>query len=111
MRGDKDILNNLNINNTIDLSSNSYKDLSIELIVKEAVKYVINKTDMPRDLKRVLCYYGIIDHFYPDDGGAMLEGDAAKAAAVADSVEMYSSPRSVERARARRQVSDSAAED
>jgi hypothetical protein len=103
---DKDIINNLNINSNIDLTDNSYKDLDIELIIREAVKYVVNKHNMPRDLKRVLCYYGIIDHFYPTTGGS----DSIELGETVLSEKDSNPPDSVSRARSRRQVSNSTAE-
>lgn len=90
---DTSIINNLTINTTIDLTNNSYKDWSIDSIIKEAVKYVVHKDSMPRDLKHVLCYYGIIDHFYPSS-----DTDSEEDAELTE--EMLRSTSSVERARA-----------
>jgi hypothetical protein len=100
------IINNLNINSNIDLTNNSYKDLDIELIIKEAVKYVIHKDNMPRDLKRVLCYYGIIDHFYPTTGGSDAVDDGDQECPDG----MHSPPESVRRAHPRRSVPNDPAE-
>ena len=58
--------NNLTINSRVELdSSNVYKDLKVDILVHQALSYVLSGNDIPKEMKDVLNYYGIVDHFYP----------------------------------------------